>query len=63
MPVTDLIVYPSCRFADNLYPVKHRALQELVSVEASAIILNVAPDPIDRVAPSMSARRSLETAT
>jgi hypothetical protein len=47
MPVADLIVYPSCRFADNLYPVKHRALQELVSVEASAIILNMAPDPID----------------
>jgi hypothetical protein len=33
--------------ADNLYPVKHRALQQLVSVEARAIILNVAPNPID----------------
>jgi hypothetical protein len=47
MRVADLIVYPSCRFADNLYPVKHRALQQLVSVEARAIILNVAPNPID----------------
>jgi hypothetical protein len=39
MRIADLIVYPSCRFADNLYPVKHRTLQQLVSLEARAITL------------------------
>lgn len=36
------------RFADNLYPVNHRALQQLVGVEARPVVLNLAPDPVDR---------------
>ena len=44
----DLIAYPSCRFADNLYPVKHRALQQFVGVEARPVVLDLAPDPVDR---------------
>ena len=44
----DLIAYASCRFADNLYPMKHRALQQFVGVEARPVVLDVAPDPIDR---------------
>ena len=48
MRSADLIAYAPCRFADDLYPVKHRALQQFVGVEARPVILNVAPDPIDR---------------
>jgi hypothetical protein len=44
----DLIVYTPCRFADDLYPVKHRALQQHVGVEARPVVLDVAPDPVDR---------------
>lgn len=44
----NLIAYASCRFADNLYPMKHRALQQFVGVEARPVVLDVAPDPIDR---------------
>ena len=43
-----LIVYASRRFADNLYPMEHRALQQFVGVEARPVVLDVAPDPIDR---------------
>src|SRR5580693_4206555 len=44
----NLIVYASCRFADNLYPVEHRALQQFAGVEARPVVLDVAPDPVDR---------------
>ncbi len=30
MRVADLIAYAPCRFADDLYPVKHRVLQQFV---------------------------------
>jgi hypothetical protein len=48
MRVADLIAYASCRFADDLYPVKHRVLQQFVGVEARPVVLDVAPDPVDR---------------
>jgi hypothetical protein len=48
MRVADLIAYASCRFADDLYPEKHRALQQFVGVEMRPVILDLAPDPIDR---------------
>jgi len=48
MRVADLTANASCRFADDLYPVKHRVLQQLVDVEARPVVLDVAPDPIDR---------------
>ncbi len=44
----NLIAAASCRFADNLYPMKHRALQQFVGVEARPVVLDVAPDPVDR---------------
>ena len=44
----NLIANASCRFADNLYPMKHRALQQFIGVEARPVVLDVAPDPIDR---------------
>jgi hypothetical protein len=44
----NLIAYAPCRLADDLYPVKHRALQQFVGVEARPVMLNVAPDPVDR---------------
>ena len=37
----NLIAYASCRFADNLYPMKHRALQQFVGVEARPVVLDV----------------------
>jgi hypothetical protein len=48
MRVADLIAHTSCCFADDLYPVKHRVLQQFVGVEARPIVLDVAPDPTDR---------------
>ena len=48
MRVADLIADASCRFADDLYPVEHRVLQQFVGVEARRVILDVAPDPADR---------------
>ncbi len=48
MRVADLIADASCRFADDLYPVKHRVLKQFVDVEARPVVLDVAPDPIDR---------------
>jgi len=48
MRVADLIAYASCRFADDLYPVKHRALQQFVGVETCPVVLDVAPDLLDR---------------
>ena len=33
----NLIADASCRFTDDLYPVKHRALQQFVDVEARPV--------------------------
>jgi hypothetical protein len=43
----NLIADASSRFTDDLYPVKHRALQQFVDIEARPVVLDVAPDPID----------------
>ena len=34
----NLIAYASCRFTDNLYPVKHRALRQFAGVEARPVV-------------------------
>jgi len=52
----NLIADASCRFTDDLYPVKHRALQQFVDVEARPVVLDVVPDPIDR---SLDVRQTL----
>jgi hypothetical protein len=44
----DLIACASCRFADNLYPVKHRAVQQVAGAGARPVVLDAAPDPADR---------------
>ena len=31
-----------------IYPVKHRALQQFVDVEARPVVLDVTPDPVNR---------------
>ena len=53
----NLIAYASCRFTDNLYPVKHRALQQFVGVEARPVVL------ILSIAAKTSARRSRSSLT
>ena len=35
MRVADLVAYASCSFADDLYPVQQRVLQQFIGVEAS----------------------------
>ena len=47
-PVRTLIAYAPCRFPGNLYPVKHRAVQQFAGVQARPVVLDVAPDPVDR---------------
>jgi hypothetical protein len=39
MRCADLIADASCRFADNLYPVKHRALQQFAGAETRPVVL------------------------
>ena len=38
----NLIADTPCRYADDLYPVNHRALQQLIGVEARSVVLDVA---------------------
>jgi len=48
MRVADLFAYPSRRLADDLNPVKHRVLQQLVGIKARPVMLHIALDPVNR---------------
>jgi hypothetical protein len=48
MRVADLFAYPLRRLADDLNPVKHRVLQQLVGIKARPVMLHIALDPVNR---------------
>jgi hypothetical protein len=64
MRVADLIAHTSCCFADDLYPVQHRVLQRLVSVEARPVWEFVTDDLLDGLPPpALAVLRTAEELT
>src|SRR5689334_5443231 len=58
----NLMADASCRFADDLYPEKHSALQQFVGVEARPVVLDVAPDPTETRSTATLCDRAATTA-